>query len=202
MIELLFSNPLSYLMMAVSVVIAFTVHEYCHAQTADLLGDKTSRSMGRLTVNPLAHLDPVGTVMLFLFGFGWGKPVPFNPYNLKNRRWGSALVGLSGPLSNFAMALTVGLILRAGLVQGRGLTEFFLMFVWLNVLLGVFNLIPLPPLDGSHILGAIIPEAGEWFYKMSFSGVALFFALAAIYFMMQVGSPFIAQPLFRWLAGL
>jgi Zn-dependent protease len=101
LIEILFINPIIYLMIAISILLAFSIHEYSHAQAAYSLGDPTPKYAGRLTVNPLAHFDPFGTLLIFIIGIGWGKPVPFNPYNLRNQRWGPALVGLSGPTSNF-----------------------------------------------------------------------------------------------------
>lgn len=201
MIELLFSDPLAYLMMAVSIMIAFGMHEYSHAQMADVLGDSTARSAGRLTVNPLAHFDPFGALMLFLVGFGWGKPVPFNPLNLRNRRWGSGLVGLAGPASNFILAIIVGLVFQFFPLANSGLVNFFATFVWLNIMLGVFNLIPVPPLDGSHLLVSFFPSLGEKLEDFFLAG-GVFTLLAAIIFMMYVGTPFIVQPLFSLITGL
>ncbi|MBU4298419.1 site-2 protease family protein, partial [Patescibacteria group bacterium] len=142
LIELLFSNPLIYLMVAIAILLGFSIHEYSHAQAAYLLGDPTAKLQGRLTINPLAHFDPIGTLLIFIIGFGWGKPVPFNPFNLRNQKWGPALVGLAGPLSNFFMALFVGLLLRFFLFGNPGLVFFFSIFVWLNLILGTFNLLP------------------------------------------------------------
>ena len=192
LINALFTDPISYLMMAVSLLFALTVHEYAHAQVADWQGDHTARAMGRLTLNPLAHLDAVGALFIFTMGFGWGKPVPFNPYNLRNKKWGPALVALAGPISNFIMAVLVGLLLRYLHLSGGALLNFFVMFVWLNLMLGVFNLIPAPPLDGSHLLGAIIPMKTVGFFGI----------IIAVFFMMYIGSPYIVQPLFRLITGL
>ena len=192
LIDLLFQDPFAYLTLAIALLFAFTIHEYSHAQIADFQGDHTARDLGRLTVNPFAHFDLMGAFFLFLFGFGWGKPVPFNPYNLRNKKWGPALVALAGPISNFIMAVLVGLLLRYLHLSGGALLNFFVMFVWLNLMLGVFNLIPVPPLDGSHLLGAIIPMKTVGFFGI----------IIAVFFMMYIGSPYIVQPLFRLITGL
>jgi len=201
LIDILFTNPVSYLMMAVSLLFALTVHEYAHAQAADWQGDKTARDMGRLTLNPFAHLDAIGALFIFTLGFGWGKPVPFNSYALKNKKWGPALVALAGPLSNFIMALAVGLLLRFGHFGNEQLLNFFAMFVWLNVLLGVFNLIPVPPLDGSHLALAVWPWRWEK-HRVLFMKGGFLAIIVAVLFMMYVGGPYIAQPLFSLITGL
>lgn len=201
LIDILFSNPLSYLMMAASLLFALTVHEYAHAQAADWQGDQTARNAGRLTVNPLAHLDAVGALFIFTVGFGWGKPVPFNFYNLRNKKWGPALIAIAGPLSNFIMASAVGLILRFGQISNVQTIGFFAMFVWLNVILGVFNLIPAPPLDGSHLILAVWP--GKWEkHKMLFMQGGFLAIIMAVFFMMYIGGPYIAQPIFSLITGL
>lgn len=112
LISVLFSNPLAFLMIAVAILFALSLHEFFHAWAAFVLGDPTAQKEGRLTINPISHLDPLGTLLLFLVGIGWGKPVPFNPYNLKDQKWGPALVSLAGPASNLTVALLVGLTLR------------------------------------------------------------------------------------------
>ena len=195
-IDLLFQNPLAYLMVAVSITLALTVHEYSHAQMADLLGDSTARDMGRLSLNPLRHLDPLGAFFIFVLGFGWGRPVPINYFNLKNKEWGPAWIGLAGPLSNFIMAVVVGLILRFVSFSSVGLVSFLSFFVWINLLLGVFNLIPVPPLDGSHILFAIMHSRGKD-PRMAFASSGIFSLLIAILLMMYLGIPYIVRPLFN-----
>lgn len=199
-IQLLFEDPIVYLMAAVSITFALTIHEYAHAQMADLLGDPTAKELGRLTINPLAHLDPIGTIFIFTIGFGWGKPVPFNFLNLRNKRWGPGLIGLAGPASNFLMALVLGLALRFLSPANPGLINFFMIFIWLNLLLGVFNLIPVPPLDGSHILFALLPSRSERI-KMAFLRGGFFSLLLAILFMMYIGLPFIVRPLLILITG-
>lgn len=142
------------------MLLAITVHEYAHGRVAYEFGDATAASMGRLSLNPLRHLDPLGTVTLLLFGFGWAKPVPINPYNFRDYRSGMLWVSFAGPLANFALAL-LSLFLfflpaRMG-VHWPLYLQFFNMLVIYNILLGVFNLIPIPPLDGSKILAALAP---------------------------------------------
>lgn len=160
----LFENPILFLAWTVSLVIAISVHEFSHALAATLLGDQTAKYEGRLTLNPLKHLDPWGTLLLFVAGFGWGKPVPFNPYNLRSQRWGSALVSIAGPGSNFVMILVFGLILKylyplTGLGEQNMLFQFLYTLILLNAILMTFNLIPIPPLDGSKLLFAILPPS-------------------------------------------
>jgi len=199
LIELIFENPTLYLMIAVSILFGFTVHEYSHAQAAYFLGDQTAKDSGRLTINPLAHFDPIGTLLIFIIGIGWGKPVPFNPYNLRNQRWGPALIGLSGPISNFLSALIVGLLLRFLGLSNPFLIVFFLVFVWINLILAVFNLLPVPPLDGSHIFLSMLPSSLEKF-KL-FLQTSPILIIVALFFMIYIGSPYICRPLFSLITG-
>lgn len=162
-LETLFSTPAIFLAWVVAIVIALAVHEFSHALAGNLLGDPTAKNLGRLTLNPLAHISWLGFVVLLLVGFGWGKPVPFNPYNLKFKRWGPALVAVAGPLSNLIMAVATGFILWLliffqALPSENLLIQFLYIFVILNVILMVFNLIPIPPLDGSKILYAVLHQ--------------------------------------------
>ena len=168
-------DPSSLISRIVVLLIAMTVHELAHAWTADRFGDNTPRMFGRLTLNPLAHLDPLGSLTLLLAGFGWAKPVPVNPYLLR-RRAPSALmwVSLAGPLSNFLMAILMAIPFRAGLLNistavydsySRGshllpsLGQIGLEFIIINLSLMLFNLIPLPPLDGDKIAEYFAPPA-------------------------------------------
>lgn len=146
------------------LLIAFTVHEFAHAYTAYKLGDPTAKDQGRLTLNPMQHLDPLGTLLIFLVGFGWARPVPVNRYHFKNRRLGGILVSLMGPVSNFALAVIgaglMFLFISTGFAASLPslVMEFLNLFIYLNVLLFVFNLLPLPPLDGYRILEEFFPS--------------------------------------------
>lgn len=151
----------------ITLIIAFSLHEFAHAKTADLLGDDTPRQAGRLTLNPLVHLDPIGTLMLILVGFGWAKPVPINPAAVRrNNKAGLMLVSLAGPFTNFALALVASLLFRFNLVSPYStstgilptLGQFLLEFIYINVMLFLFNLLPLAPLDGEKVLEFLLPE--------------------------------------------
>lgn len=156
------------------LLIAFTVHELAHAVTADYLGDPTPRRMGRITLNPLKHLDPFGTIMLIIAGFGWAKPVMTNPMNMRgNPRTSMAVVAFAGPLSNLVMAGIAAIFFRLGLIDinvlmsGGGALSFsslVFQFLYINLALAFFNLLPVPPLDGSRILYAILPA--ELVYRL------------------------------------
>jgi len=149
-----------------ALLIAITFHEYAHAKTSHLLGDPTPRWSGRLTLNPLAHLDPVGLLMLWLFRFGWAKPVPVNPLYYKNKKLGLISVALAGPLANFVLAFMSLFILKLDLAKGYIESFLYVLFSY-NLILSVFNLIPIPPLDGSKILMGILPGTNnEMFYKL------------------------------------
>jgi Zn-dependent protease len=137
---------------------SLTIHEFSHGFIAYKLGDNTAKSMGRLTLNPLAHLDLIGTIAIFLIGFGWAKPVPINPYNFKNIRRDTALVSLAGPASNFIMAGVSILLLNIfGLSSNTLLFNILAAFAQINIILGLFNLLPLGPLDGFKIVSGFLP---------------------------------------------
>jgi len=152
---------------AIVLLVAFTIHELSHAVVADRMGDPTPRRMGRITLNPIAHLDPIGTILLLVSGFGWAKPVMINPMNLRgNPRTGMAIVAAAGPISNLIMAVFFSLPFKLGLVAFSAfgassvipsLSELLFQFVWINLILAFFNLIPIPPLDGYKILTGILP---------------------------------------------
>ncbi|RKZ34662.1 site-2 protease family protein [bacterium] len=140
------------------LLMALTIHEYAHGRMAYELGDPTAARAGRLTLNPISHLDPVGTIALFLFHIGWAKPVPINPYFFRKPRRDMILVSVAGPGANFVLAIFAGLILKIftkfGMAHGHAL-NIILYTMDINVILGMFNLIPVPPLDGSKILFSI-----------------------------------------------
>lgn len=172
--NLLFDSPMMFLVVVLVLVYALTIHEFAHALAASILGDQTANFSGRLTLNPLAHLEFFGTMMLLLAGFGWGKPVPVNPYNLKYKKWGEAIVALAGPISNF---ISVGLfivifrLVAPNLAPDNMLVMFLTTLIVVNLTLGVFNLIPIPPLDGSKVLFAALPHNFDEFKtKLAING--------------------------------
>ena len=160
------SRLLQFPVMIPALLLALTAHEYAHAWTANALGDPTARAQGRLTLNPIAHLDPVGTLALFFFQFGWAKPVPVNYLYFAHPRQGLMWVALAGPLTNLGLAGASALVLRVlrGFAVGPGLfwlvSPVVLMLTWsviYNVVLAIFNILPIPPLDGSRVVGGLLP---------------------------------------------
>ena len=158
---------------AIILLTAFPVHEFAHAWTADPFGDNTPRANGRLTLNPLAHLDPIGSLLMIIAGFGWAKPVPINPYALQRRSPAAPmLVSLAGPMSNLLMAILASAPFRLGLVSIQDINQstssvlpnipwFLFLFIDVNLLLMLFNLIPLFPLDGEKVLDYFLPPSGQ-----------------------------------------
>ncbi len=189
----------------VILIVSVVLHEVSHGVVADRLGDPTARLAGRLTLNPLKHVDPMGSVIipaaLVLSGapfvFGWAKPVPYNPRYLRYGRFGTALVGIAGPITNLGIALVVGLLIRAGALDG----PIAVAVVIVNLVLAVFNLIPIPPMDGSRVLAAFLPLAGLRLYaRLERGGILV--ALALVYLL---GGYILGPPvrfLFRLFTGL
>lgn len=180
------------LFLYIIIIFSAVIHEFSHGWMAYRLGDPTAKNAGRLTLNPLVHLDPFGTVIIPLFlmltsgiFIGWAKPVPYNPHNLNDPKYGSLKVGIAGPGANFLVAIIIGLILRffPALLLGAGLPPVFLEFlaiiIYVNIFLGLFNLIPVPPLDGSKVLNDLFPRAWSSVMNLGFAGifVALFMAM-------------------------
>ncbi|RJP82175.1 MAG: site-2 protease family protein [Candidatus Zixiibacteriota bacterium] len=191
----------SFILLAPPILLALTIHEFAHGWVADKLGDPTARMAGRLTMNPLAHLDPIGTLALFLVHIGWAKPVPINPYNFRNGRTGEIMVSLAGVTANMILALFFGLVIRA-LDTGGPLAmvslpdAVVLMIVYgvvINLILAVFNLIPIPPLDGSRVLGGLLPPDLEREYrKLDRFGPVLILVLV-------LGASFLNIPFLWWI---
>ena len=149
-----------------SIIIASTVHEYAHALTADKLGDYTPRVNGRLSLNPLVHIDPIGVITMILFKVGWSKPVPINEYNFKNPELGTALTALAGPASNMLTAILVAAINNHIFLSSNNgvfllIGTILQIFIIINISLAIFNLIPIPPLDGSKIIRIFLPNAAK-----------------------------------------
>ncbi|HET9000607.1 MAG TPA: site-2 protease family protein [bacterium] len=188
--ELLFLLP--------AVLVAVTIHEFAHALVADRLGDPTPRHLGRLTLNPLAHLDVLGTLFFVLFRFGWARPVPVNPRNFAHPRQGMLQVALAGPLANVTLAFVVGLLLKTQSLSGTVWGDLASMVVWINVVLAVFNLIPIPPLDGSRILENLLPlEQAAAYARIQPYGTVLILLLLYTGVIGRVMFPAI-----EWLYGL
>ena len=174
------------------IVLSAVFHEYAHGLMAYKLGDSTAKDAGRLTLNPFAHMDPMGTVIipLFLLYFGgifigWAKPVPYNPFNLRDKKTGSLKVGIAGPGANFIIAIILGIIIRlaaAGVFGAALVSGFFLealaLIIYINIFLALFNLIPIPPLDGSKVLMDLFPRASYVLSRFGFLGIFLALLIA------------------------
>lgn len=150
----------------ITLVVALTFHEFAHAWSADQLGDDTPRLQGRLTLNPLAHLDPIGSLLLLLAGFGWARPVQINPYALQRRNpAGTVIVAAAGPFSNLLLAILAAIPFKAGLLSASFnagfVSNLFMEFIWINLILLFFNLIPIFPLDGEKIADHFLPPQGQ-----------------------------------------
>lgn len=207
LIDVLRENPAAFFAylgaIAIAMVTGIAFHEFSHAWAANELGDDTAAKQGRLTLNPLAHLDPMGTILLFIVGIGWGKPTPVNPYRLRvGVKRGNMLVAVAGPISNFVFAFIASIPLIFGWVEPISfdyielasgtqiLGTFLLLIAFLNVILGVFNLIPIHPLDGFKVLLGILPdELSRPLASLSRWGPALLIGLILIGFIAPEYSP-------------
>lgn len=175
----------------VGLVIAISVHEFAHAFAADRLGDPTPRSQGRLTLNPLAHLDPIGTLMLLVFQIGWGRPVIFDPYNLAHPRRDAGIISLAGPTSNVLIAIILALLLRT-IPLPLIIVPIFYATILLNITLAIFNLVPVYPLDGEKILAAILPRDLAYEYQSVMSRYGTIILILLILPLFSGASPIIA----------
>lgn len=198
-------NAIQFAFQIIILIFSVVIHEVSHGYAALMLGDRTAQYAGRLTLNPIKHLDLFGSIILptlsFLFGgiiFGWAKPVPYNPYNLRNQKWGPAIVGAAGPGANLALALIFGLMIRflPGLASGAsGLFIFNFItiasiIVLLNLVLAFFNLVPIPPLDGSKVLFALMPY--HWYgVRVFMEQYGLILLLVFIFFFARILLPIV-----------
>ena len=182
------------------------IHEYAHGWAADQMGDPTARHAGRLTLNPVAHIDMWGTILMPIllllvsggsFMFAYAKPVPYNPYNLRNQKWGSALVGIAGPAANLLAAIVFGLLVR--FLPNSQFSGLLAIIVYANNLLMVFNLVPIPPLDGSKILFAILPDSMERL-KINLERYGFIILLIFIFYFFHLITTIITQ-LFHLITG-
>ena len=206
-VNLLYNGDLtlaSVFSMLIGLAIAISVHEFAHAKIADWAGDPTPRSQGRVTLNPLAHYDPIGTTLILLFGMGWGKPVMINPVNFRRPRQDEVLVSLGGAAANLVVAVVLGTLLRFHVVPDpyRALVFFI---VSLNCVLAVFNLIPLYPLDGSHVLVGLLPypqahKVSVFYQRYGMMPLFVFFMASSIFHLSIIGLPI--ELLIRLVTGL
>lgn len=193
----------------VILVLLFSVivHEVSHGYAALWLGDPTAKYEGRLTLNPLKHLDPIGSFIVPLLGYlsggiiiGWAKPVPFNPFNLRNQKWGEAIVAIAGPLSNIFIAIVFALIIRGSNgLMGESFIFLASYVVFINIILALFNLTPIPPLDGSKILFSLFPYRLESL-RITIEKYGLFLVIIFILFVWQYIAPF-SMHIFELLVG-
>ena len=201
--EMNFPYLLQAALMVVVLLFSIIIHEIAHGYVALLNGDATARMLGRITLNPIPHIDPVGSILLPLlllisqssFLIGWAKPVPVNPLNFRNFRWGEFAVSAAGPVSNLALAAIFSVLLRLGL-GNPGLTQLAYYGVSINIILALFNLIPIPPLDGSHILALVLPrELARLYSHLQPVG---FFLILILFYTGILGA--ILMPLYRQIA--
>ena|SRR3989344_4053843 len=199
---------MAFIFQILILIFSIVIHEVSHGYAASALGDDTARWQGRLTLNPMKHLDPVGSFLIPLISFamggfiiGWAKPVPYNPYNLRPSRWSEALVALAGPASNLAVALIFGLIIRFGsTVASPAFLEITALIVFINIVLAVFNLVPISPLDGSKILYALFPERLKPIRDF-FEQYALFLLIFLIFFLWKLILPLVIA-IFTLITGV
>jgi Zn-dependent protease len=208
-------NPSLGLIVALALIIfvALPFHEFAHALAAYRLGDGTAKLFGRLTLNPLAHVDPIGALLIVLVGFGWAKPTPVNPLNLRGGRQGEALVAFAGPASNLVLAAAAAIPLRYAIATDLQLPEIVFgmlqFFIQINLVLMVFNLLPIPPLDGSKVAFALMDRRTEmqWRPVLEQYGFLILIAVAFLPILpggtiLDVVFDAVVRPLFRLLVGI
>jgi Zn-dependent protease len=192
------NNLLSLLYQIPILLFTLTIHEYSHGMVAYYLGDDTAKRAGRLSLNPISHIDPIGLLMLFIVHIGWAKPVPINPYNFKNYKRDTALTAAAGPASNFVMAiilsmlfnLLISILPQEQIISGSYNLLFLILYyaVMINLALGIFNLIPLPPLDGSKIIGGFMTDRQYYLYAAKErQGAMILMILFAADYLLKLG---------------
>jgi Zn-dependent protease len=210
------TDPLSLIFELAILIVSVVIHEVAHGYAADSLGDPTARLSGRLTLNPIRHIDLTGSILVPAFLvltnagilFGWAKPVPYNPYNLKNQRWGEAIVAAAGPLTNLFLALILGLVARFGVgTLPAPFITLSTVAAFVNLFLGLFNLIPLPPLDGYTTLRGILPYSlamplRDFETRIRSGGITSLIIILVVFSFFFAG-PFslLVQYLFKFLIG-
>lgn len=214
---MLFRLPAEVLILLIPVLLfSLCFHEFSHAYSAYKLGDKTAYRMGRLTLHPLAHIDPMGAIMILFVGFGWAKPVPVNPYNLRNPRTDMMIIAGAGPASNLVLAFIGGMCIRLipflggylNFITGDTILQLLYFFTYINTALAIFNLIPIPPLDGSQIFsGILIKNNPDFVQKLQFYGPRVLFGIlilgyiTGVHLISMIMSPFISVFMFLF-AGI
>ncbi len=206
-------SPEYLVVVGLILLVALPLHEFSHALAAYRLGDGTAKLLGRLTLNPLAHLEPIGALLILLVGFGWAKPTPYNPFNLRGGRNGEAIVAAAGPLSNLVLATAAAIpfryIVATGMDVPFAVITMIALFVQINVVLMVFNLIPLPPLDGSKVLYALVDEQTSYRLRATLDQYGPMILLAVIFLPGFIGLPsplgiifdVVANPIINLLLG-
>lgn len=200
LLSILFSNPAFFIVLALGTALAISIHEAAHAFVAQKRGDPTAAMLGRTSINPLVHLDPIGSIMILFAGFGWGKPVPVNDSRLKHK-YDIILVALAGPVSNFLLAALFSLVVRFSTTTS--ITDVLSLFIFINLSLMLFNLIPIPPLDGSKILRLFLPNSA--YQQLEQYG---FLLIIVLFMVVRFGSFGLSDGLFsavtrmfQWLTG-
>ncbi|MBP7768346.1 site-2 protease family protein [Candidatus Woesebacteria bacterium] len=207
LLSLLTTDPVVFFITAAIIIMALTIHEYAHAWVADYLGDPTPRYQGRVSLNPLAHLDPLGTILLFLVGFGWGKPVMFDPHNLRSPKKDIAAIAVAGPISNLCLALFFAVIGPVFLyllpAAASSFTQIIYFGVFYNCMLAIFNLVPVYPLDGSKIALSLLPKHLAYEYDSLMTNYGMYILLALIFpWGGQSPISLLIQPVIQFVAAL
>ncbi|MFA5997770.1 MAG: site-2 protease family protein [Candidatus Paceibacterota bacterium] len=204
--------PVETIFFLIILIFSIIIHEIAHGYMAEWFGDPTARLAGRLTLNPVPHIDPLGSIILPAlmllsthgsFAFGWAKPVPYNPYNLRNFKWGTFFVGIAGVLANLGLAIIFGLMLRYNVELGIAPGPFAQMLgtiVYLNIVLAVFNMIPFPPLDGAKVLFSLLPFRFQYIHDFLEKNW-LIFIVFVVFFASSIISP-ISMFIFKLITGV